>query len=79
MVRSKIKIKVKVKKRKQWTDLRHEMNRHIVKNKLQQQEKLFVVIDEFLAKLTGFDIDSLHSIEEVHLTSRERFCHTIGL
>lgn len=77
------KIKINIKRKTQDPDvveftgeprvtiekLRQLINLHITTNNLQTSEKLFVEVDQKLAKLTGLEKDSIHRLNEIHNTA----------
>ena len=48
------------------TGLKTAINQHIGNMKLQTEQKLYIIIDEWLSGLTGFETESVHKIVEIH-------------
>lgn len=46
--------------------LKTAINQHIGTMKLQTEQKLYVVIDDWLSEITGFETESVHKIVEIH-------------
>ena len=43
-----------------------EINKHIRDHKLQTEQRMYIVIDEYLSKLCNFEVDSVHRIDAIH-------------
>ena len=43
-----------------------DINTYIFKHKLQTEQRMFVVIDEYLSTLCNLDVDSVHKINIIH-------------
>lgn len=83
ITKQKIKPSIKKKERKKefidfsdaqtFSDFKADMNKYILSNELQQVSKMDIRIDPELAKITGLEAESVHSIYEVHEAAKKLF------
>lgn len=46
--------------------LKAAINKHIRDSKLQTEQKMYIIVDDCLSGLTGYDTESVHKITEIH-------------